>query len=405
MGDFLVELGVLLLGLAALGALARRLDLSPIPLFLVAGLALGEGGFHDMGATDEFLRHAGELGVLLLLLTLGLEFSAAEFTATLRRRADSGLIDLLLNAPLGFVAGLALGYEWQACVALAGIVWVSSSGVVARLLDDLNRLGNRETPVVLSVLVLEDIAMALYLPLLVVILSGGSATTAVVSMATAVGLVGLILVSARMLGRPLERLLRHDDDEQVVLRVLGLMLVVAGVTHAADASDAVGAFLVGLAIPGATAERARALLRPLRDLFAALFFLSFGLAIAPAALAPYVVPAVLLALASSLSKVVSGAWGARRAGIGWRGRLRAGTALVARGEFSIVIAGLAVAAGHTEIGPLASAYVVILGVLGPLMARYVDQVPASWLPGQRGSEEVRRGRRGPRPMAPKERMQ
>lgn len=375
MGVFLVELGVLLLALALLGALARRVNLSPIPLFLLAGLGLGEGGIQNVAATEDFVRAAGEIGVLLLLLMLGLEFSAAEFTTTLRRHANSGLVDLLLNAPIGFVAGLLLGYEWQACVALAGITWISSSGIVARLLSDLGRMGHRETPAVLSVLVLEDIAMAVYLPLLVVILAGGSALTAAVAVATALGLVVVVLVSTRMLGHHLGRLLGHPEDEQVLLRVLGLMLVVAGVTHLVDASAAVGAFLVGLAISGSTADRARSVLRPLRDLFAAMFFLSFGLEVAPSSLAPYLLPALALGVLSSLTKLVSGGYAAARTGVGKRGQFRAGSALVARGEFSIVIAGLAASAGYTEIGPLASAYVVLLGVAGPLVARFADRVP------------------------------
>ncbi|WP_107772778.1 cation:proton antiporter [Nocardioides sediminis] len=385
MGLFLVELGVLLLALALLVALARRVDLSPIPFFLLAGLMLGEGGVYDVAATSEFVRAAGEIGVLLLLLMLGLEFSAAEFTATLRRHADSGLIDLLLNAPVGFVAGFMLGYEWQACLALAGVTWISSSGIVARLLGDLNRMGNRETPVVLSVLVLEDIAMAVYLPLLVVVLAGGGVLTAVAAVATALGLVVLVMVSTRALGPHLGRVLGHQEDEQVLLRVLGLMLVVAGLTHLVDASAAVGAFLVGLAIPGPTAERARSVLRPLRDLFAAMFFLSFGFGISPSSLTPYLLPALALAVVSSATKLVSGGYAAARAGVGRRGRLRAGGALVARGEFSIVIAGLAAAAGHTEVGLLASAYVVLLGVLGPLAARYADRVPVSAVRAPAGS--------------------
>lgn len=378
MGVFLVELGVLLLALALLGAIARRVDLSPIPFFLLAGLVLGEGGIHDVAATEEFIGTAGEIGVLLLLLMLGLEFSAAEFTATLRRHADSGLVDLLLNAPVGFVAGLLLGYEWQACLALAGITWISSSGIVARLLSDLGRMGHRETPVVLSVLVLEDIAMAIYLPLLVVILAGGNALAAGGAVATALGLVVIVLLSTRLLGHHLGRLLGHQEDEQVLLRVLGLMLVVAGVAHLVDASAAVGAFLVGLAIPAPTADRARSVLRPLRDLFAAMFFLSFGLEVAPSSLTPYLLPAFILGVVSSLTKIVSGGYAAARAGVGRRGRLRAGGALVARGEFSIVIAGLAASAGHAELGPLASAYVVLLGVVGPVIARFADQVPTSW---------------------------
>lgn len=377
MGLFLIELGLLLLALALLGALAQRIDLSPIPLFLLAGLLLGEGGVHDVAASAEFVRAAGEIGVLLLLLMLGLEFSAAEFTATMRQHAGSGVIDLLLNAPVGFVAGVVLGYEWQACLALAGITWISSSGIVARLLADLNRMGHRETPVVLSVLVLEDVAMAAYLPLLVVVLGGGTALAAGLAVTTALGLVAAILVSTRVLGRHLGRLLGHQEDEQVLLRVLGLMLVVAGVTHVVDASAAVGAFLVGLAIPGPTADRARSVLRPLRDLFAAMFFLSFGLEVAPATLTPYLLPALALGVVSTLTKLASGGYAAARAGVGRRGRLRAGSALVARGEFSLVIAGLAVAAGYDEIGPLASAYVVLLGVAGPLIARVADRSPTT----------------------------
>ncbi len=372
MDAFLLELGIILLLLGALANVAGRLGLSAIPFFLLAGLLLGEGGLHDLGASTEFIEAAGELGVLLLLLMLGLEFSAAEFTTSMRRHAPSGVVDLVLNAPVGFVAGLLLGYEWQACLALAGVTWISSSGIVARLLSDLRRTGFRETPAVLSVLVLEDILMAVFLPLLVVALAGGTATAAAVAVGAALGVVLLVLLASRHLGHHLGRLLGHDDDEQVLLRVLGLMLVVAGLTFAVDASAAVGAFLVGLAIPSGTAERARDVLGPLRDLFAALFFLSFGLATSPADLAPFLPAAFALAMVSTLTKVATGAYAARRDGVGTRGRVRAGTALVARGEFSIVIAGLAVGAGYTDLGPIASGYVVILGILGPLLGRFAD---------------------------------
>lgn len=375
---FLLELGTLLLLLALLANIAGRVGLPAIPLFLLVGLLLGEGGLYDLGASAEFIGVAGEIGVLLLLLLLGLEFSAAEFTASMRRHAPSGLVDLALNAPVGFVAGLLLGYEWQACLALAGVTWISSSGIVARLLSDLRRTGFRETPAVLSVLVLEDIAMAVFLPVLVVALSGGTVLAAVLAVAAALSVVLIVLVASRHLGHHLGRILGHDDDEQVLLRVLGLMLVVAGLTYLVDASAAVGAFLVGLAIPAGTAERARDVLRPLRDLFASLFFLSFGLQTAPADLGPYLAAAFALAVVTALTKVATGSYAARRDGVGPRGRVRAGTALAARGEFSIVIAELAVTAGYHQVGPLASAYVVILGILGPLLARYSDTLARPW---------------------------
>lgn len=371
-GRFLVELGALLVLLAALATVARRLSLSPVPLFLLGGLLLRGIGVGDTESTAPFVEATAEIGVLLLLLLLGLEFSAAEFRTSLKRHSPSGVLDFALNATPGYLAGVVLGLEWQASLALAGICWISSSGIVARLLGDLRRSGNRETPAILSVLVLEDMAMAVYLPVLAALLVGETAQGAVIGVVLAVVVVAAVFVIAFRLTGRLERVLRHDDDEQVMLRVLGLTLLVAGLTHWAGASAAVGAFLVGLAVPGETARRAREVLGPLRDLFAALFFLSFGMQVAPAAIVPVLPAALALAAVTTLTKVATGWYAARRDDVAVRGRVRAGTALVARGEFSVVIAGLAVAAGYVEVGSLASAYILLLAVTGPLLARAAD---------------------------------
>ncbi|RZU32008.1 cation:proton antiporter [Blastococcus saxobsidens] len=368
----LVELGLLFLGLSLLGLLARRLGLSPIPFILLAALALGEGGLVPVENAAPFLEAAAEIGVVLLLLTLGLEFSATELFASFRRHAPSGLVDLVLNGPPGFVAGLLLGLPWQGALALGGVTYISSSGIVARLLGDLGRLANRETPAVLSVLVLEDLAMALFLPLLVVALAGEGPAQAAGGIALAVGAVLLVLMAAQRHGHRLGRLLSHDDDEQVMLRLIGLTLLVAGAAQAMGASAAVGAFLVGLALPASFAERARAILGPLRDLFAATFFVAFGLATDPGAILPVLPAALALAAVTTVTKVGTGWFAAARDGVAVPGRLRAGTALVARGEFSIVIAGLAVGAGLTAVGPVATGYVLVLAVTGPVLTRFVE---------------------------------
>ena len=368
----LVELGLLFAALSVLGVLARRLGLSPIPFVLIAALAVGEGGLVPLATAEPFLSAAAEIGVVLLLLTLGLEFSATELFGSLRRHGPSGLLDLLLNAPPGFVAGLLLGLPWEGALALAGITWITSSGIVARLLGDLGRLANRETPSVLSVLVLEDLAMALFLPLLVVALAGGGPAAAVGGMALAVGAVVLVLLAAQRHGHRLGRLLDHRDDEQVLLRLVGLTLLVAGLAQSVGASAAVGAFLVGIALPASFADRARAILGPLRDLFAATFFVAFGLATDPGAIVPALPAALALAAVTATTKVATGWFAARRDGVAVPGRLRAGTALIARGEFSIVIAGLAVAAGIPAIGPLATTYVLVLAVTGPVLTRFAE---------------------------------
>ncbi|MEI2784767.1 MAG: cation:proton antiporter [Candidatus Nanopelagicales bacterium] len=369
---FLVELGFLLILLGAAGAVALRIGLSTAPLFLLAGLLVAEGGPIDLSSARPFLDAAATVGVVLLLLALGLEFSTEEFSASMKKHAPSGVVDFVLNATPGFVIGLMLGWEIPACLAMAGVTWVSSSGIVAKVLGDLNRLGNRETPAVLSVLVLEDIAMAAYLPLLGVVLVGGAVVMGSLGAAAAIAVVIVILLFAHKAEGIAERFLNHDDDEQVILRVLGLTLLIAGLAEMVHISSAVGAFLVGLAIPAGAAKRARRVLEPLRDLFAAVFFLAFASQADLATIPGVFVQAVLLAIVTLLTKVITGWYAAGREGAATRGRMRAGTALIARGEFSIVIAGLAVAAGFTEVGALATAYVLLLAVSGPIFARIAD---------------------------------
>jgi CPA2 family monovalent cation:H+ antiporter-2 len=366
----LLELGGVILGLGILGRLAGRLGLSPIPLYLLGGLALGEGGLLPLVTAQEFIEVGAEIGVILLLLLLGLEYSAGELLTSLRAAAPTGLTDLVLNFTPGLAAGLLLGWSPLTAVVLGGVTYVTSSGIAAKVLADLGRLGNRETPVVLSILVVEDLAMAVYLPLVSGLLASASVLASVRSVGIALATVAVVLVLALRYGDALSRLVFSPSDEALLLVILGLAMVVAGLAQALQVSAAVGAFLVGIALSGQAAEAVHSLLAPLRDLFAAVFFVFFGLQTDPGSIRPVLLAAAALATVTAATKVATGWWAARRAGIGQRGRWRAGTALVARGEFSIVIAGLAVSAGReSDLGPLAAAYVLILAVAGSLLAR------------------------------------
>ena len=377
--SFLVELGFLLILLGAAGALALRVGLSTAPLFLLAGLLIAEGGPVSLTSAEPFLEAAAAVGVVLLLLALGLEFSADEFGTALKRHAPSGVVDFLLNATPGFIFGWLIGLDWPACLALAGVTWVSSSGIVAKVLGDLNRLGNRETPAVLSVLVLEDIAMAVYLPVLGIVLVGGAVLMGALGAVLGVAAVVAIVLLAQRGERIAERLLNHDDDEQVLLRVLGLTLLVAGAAELLGVSSAVGAFLVGLAIPPKAARQARRVMEPLRDLFAAVFFLAFASQVDLNSIPAVLPEALLLMVMTLVTKVITGWYAAGREQAAARGRMRAGTVLVARGEFSIVIAGLAVAAGFAEVGVLTTTYVLLMAVIGPILTRFSDQLARPWV--------------------------
>ena len=249
--------------------------------------------------------------------------------------------------------------------------------MIAKVLTDLGRLKSPETPSVISVLVLEDLAMALYLPLVAVLLAEQSLEVATLSIVVALASVSLILLVALRYGRLLVRIVAHQSDEVILFTAFGLVLLVAGVAQQLRVSGAVGAFLVGIALSGPIAERAHRLLASLRDLFAAIFFLFFGLQVDPSTLPPILLVAAALALMTSLTKVIVGWWAARRDGVDGLGGLRAGTALVARGEFSIVIAGMGVAAGvEPQLGVLATAYVLLLATVGPILPRTIEPLSA-----------------------------
>jgi monovalent cation:H+ antiporter-2, CPA2 family len=369
----LIELGAIILGLGLLGAVSVRFSISPIPLYLLAGLAFGSGGILPLTTSEEFVSVGAEVGVILLLFTLGLEYTPDELVATLRTNAPVGLADVALNAAPGALAALLLGWGPVAAVALAGVTYVTSSGITAKVVGDLGWLGNRETPSVLSVLVFEDLAMAAYLPILTALLAGAGLVGGTFALLVAAVTIAVILWVALRHGAFVERFVASPSQEVLLLKVLGLTVLVAGLAQQLQVSAAVGAFLVGIAVSGPLAQDARQLITPLRDLFAAVFFVFFGLHTDPADLPPVAGVAALLALVGVVTKSATGWLAARRAGVAVTGRLRAGAALIPRGEFNIVIAGLAVTAGtEARLGPLAAAYVLILAVAGPLLARAVE---------------------------------
>ena len=371
----LIELGSILFVLGLLGRLAQRISFPVIPIYLLAGLAFGQGGFLALSASRDFINVAADIGVILLLLMLGLEYSADELTASVRTQTPIGIIDGVLNAMPG--AALALIADWgvPATVALAGITWVSSSGVIAKLLADNGRLGNRETPVVLGVLVMEDLAMALYLPLLIALLAGGGTGGIFLAISIAVATVAVVMLVATRYGHHVTTLVSAKDNESLLLGILGLTLLVAGIAEALKVSAAVGAFLVGIAVSGTVAQTAAELLTPLRDLFAAVFFVFFGLSTSPGSLPPVLLPALGLAAITSVTKLATGYIAARRVKVKRRGRWRAAVALIPRGEFSVVMAALAVAAGaESDIGPLTACYVLLTIIIGAAVQRLPDRL-------------------------------
>lgn len=382
-----IEIGAVAVALAILARLAGRLGITTIPFYLLAGLAIGKGGLAPLDVSADFISLVAEIGVLLLLLTLGLEYSADELRKGLRAGFVPGAADAALNFTPGFIAGLILGWHITAAVLLGGVCWVTSSGIVAKVLADLGRLANRETPAVLNLLVIEDLAMAVFLPVAAALVTGRDLAATIGTVAIAVVAVLTILVAAVGLGAKLSTWLTHGSDEALLLAVFGLTLLVGGLAQKLHVSAAIGAFLVGLALSGPAQARAGALIGPMRDLFAAVFFLFFSFQIRPHDLINALAPALVLAVVAGAGKLITGWVAAKHAGIGTAGRWRAGTALIARGEFSIVIASLG-AGLHDgpHLGALAAAFVLVTAIAGPLAARMAGRArPRADLPSGTGS--------------------
>ena len=370
-----IEIGAIAVGLSFLALAAGRVGVSAVPLYLIAGLAFGEGGIIDVTVAEGFVATTAEIGVLLLLLSMGLEYSTDELRAGLRSGALPGVVDAVTNAGPGVIVGYILGWSTPAAILLGGITWVSSSGIVSKVLSDLGRMGNRETPAVLNLLVFEDLAMAVYLPVAAALVVGGSPADTAATVAIALVAVAVIIGLGLHFGDVLSRSLSIGSDETLLLAVFGLTLVVAGLAQQLQVSAAIGAFLVGLALSGEVQHRAAELIGPLRDLSAAVFFGFFSFRINPADLVPVLVPAVILAAVTSVTKFSTGWYAASRLGVGKRGRWRAATVLIARGEFAIVVAALGASLVEgPEIAALGAAYVLITDVVGPVATKFADRL-------------------------------
>ncbi|KDR64249.1 MULTISPECIES: cation:proton antiporter [Streptomyces] len=357
---------------AVLARLGGRIGLPTIPLFILAGILLGP---HTPGVVlvsdPHDLEMLSALGLVLLLFYLGLEFHIDDLKAGGRNMALAGGIYLALNVGAGLGFGFALGWGVSEALVLAGVLGFSSSAIVTKILVDTSRLGNPETKPILGIIVVEDVFIALYLAALQPILSGAdSLSTALVDGGKAFGFLIALALVARYGTRVVGRLINTPDDEILTISFLGAAVLMAGVSEWFGVADAIGAFMVGLMLGSTTSgKRILKLVHPLRDAFGAIFFFVFGLSINPGDL-PGVVWPVLIAVALTLSmNVISGITAARIYRFGAQPAANIATTLLARGEFALILATMAAAAGlDSRLSPFIAGYVLVLAIMAPLAA-------------------------------------
>ncbi|MFF7486801.1 cation:proton antiporter [Streptomyces luteogriseus] len=370
--DSLLAMGGAFLAAALLARLGGRIGLPTIPLFMLAGILLGP---HTPGLVIVQDAHDFEmlsaLGLVLLLFYLGLEFHLDDLKTGGRRLLAAGGIYLLLNVGAGLGFGFVLGWGVREALVLAGVLGISSSAIVTKILIDLGRIGRPETRLILGVIVVEDIFLALYLAALQPVISGAQGMgDTVLQGAKAFGFLLLLAAAARYGTKLVGRLIETRDNELLVISFLGAAVLVAGVAEVLGVADAIGAFMVGLILAGTpSGPRIRDLVHPLRDAFAAIFFFAFGLSIDPGDIVSVAGPVTAAAALTLVMNVIAGLLVARVYRYGIDPAAEIATTLVARGEFALILAAMAASAGlDTRLAPFIAGYVLVLAVLGPIAA-------------------------------------
>jgi len=375
---FISELATLLVASAIVAYLGHRLRLLPIVSFLIAGALIGPQAL-GLVRDERLIESAAEVGVILLLFSIGIEFSLAKLALIQRLIFLGGGLQVGLTVALVAGAlGLA-GVGWRAGVFTGFLVALSSTAIVMKLLMDRRETGTEGGESALGILIFQDlavVAMVLFVPMLGG--AGGSAWDLAVAFAKALGIVVLVLVAARRLMPPLlEAVARTCSQEIFVLAVVAICFGTAWATSLAGVSLSLGAFLAGLVV---SESRFSALvfgeILPLQILFSAMFFVSVGLLLDFRFLMAH--PWALLAAVGAvlLVKVLATGASLRLLGYGSATAAFSGLLLAQVGEFSFVLerTGRAVGlfpAGVENGGPQTFiATTVVLMMATPVLARF-----------------------------------
>lgn len=379
MDHLVFEVGTALLLVALASVLANKLKFSIIPFLIVLGMAVGPHapkiGILDFRFIESqpFIEFLGRIGVLFLLFYLGLEFSVSKLIKSGKNIVFGGSVYVLLNFVLGLGFAYLAGFPFSEMLIIAGMMSVSSTAIVAKVLVDLRRTGNAETELILGMILFDDIFLAVFLSVMSGLLLGGatSAGGVLVSVGISIGYMLLFFVIARFGPPVLNRLLRIASNEIFIIVVFALLFFIAGFSEKLHVAEAIGALLFGLALSETEhSKRIEHLVVPFRDFFGAVFFFSFGLGIDPRTLGSAVGLALAAVGLTIVGNLVSGLISGRNAGLSHKASTNIGLTVMARGEFTIIVANLGIAAGLMEaLRPLSALYVLILAIIGPLLTK------------------------------------
>ena len=385
----------LILGAAGIITLLFRKLKQPVVLgYIIAGLLVGPN-FHILPTITEIdgIKIWAEIGVIVLLFSLGLEFSFKKLATVGPTAAVTGLFELSCMMVIGFFTGKLLGWPQMDCLFLGGIIAISSTTIIFRAFDELGLKTKQFTNLVMGVLVIEDLVAVLLLVLLSTLaVSQASAGTEmlVALLKLAFFLCLWFVMGIYLLPSVLKLVSKYLSDETLLIVALALCLGMVVLATNVGFSAALGAFIMGSILSETVyGEKIEHLIMSVKDLFGAIFFVSVGMLIEPKVLGQYWLPVLLLTTFVIVGKTVFVSIGALISGRPLQKAIQAGTSMSQIGEFSFIIAtlGLSLKVTSSYLYPVAVGVSVITTFTTPYMMRLADPLyqfmqrilPEKWL--------------------------
>jgi CPA2 family monovalent cation:H+ antiporter-2 len=344
---FLGDLALVLCVAAVTTVLFRRLRQPVVLGYLLAGLIVGPYTPVPLFASSESLETLSELGVILVMFSIGLDFSLRKLAHVFPRAGLVGLIEIGVLLWLGYGAGRALGWSSAQSFFAGAMVSISSTMIIAKVFAE-HGVPRKLSDLVMGVLVVEDLAAILMLAILTAVASGEHASGVIASTAGRLFafLFALTVGGYLFVPRAIRAVAKLASPETLLVASVGLCFAFALLAEAAGYSVALGAFLAGSLVAESGRHRqVEALIAPLRDLFAAVFFVSVGSLVDPVAVAENGGAILLFGAIVVVGKVVGVTLGSFLSGYDPSTSLRAGMSMPQIGEFSFILAGVGVAAG------------------------------------------------------------
>lgn len=371
---FVRDLAVVLCVAAVTTVLFQRLHQPVVLGYLLAGLIVGPHLFFHLVGDQGTIQTLSELGVILLMLSIGLEFRFAKLIELGPSAAFTTVVEVGLMLWLGFSAGHLLGWTPRECLFAGGIVAVSSTLLIRKVFTELS-VEKRIREIVTGVLVFEDLVAVLLLAVLTALSAGAELDVRIVGEAAlrlAVFLALTIGVGLLVVPRAFRAILSLKRKETVLVAAIGLSFAVALLAERAQCSSALGAFLAGMLIAeSGEGEWIEELVRPVRDMFAAIFFVSVGMLIDPRLLLVHWPAVLVLATVVIAGKVVGVSFGTFLTGKDTTTALRSGLCMAQIGELSFVIAAIGVSskAAGEFLYPVAVGVSSLTAFLSPWLIR------------------------------------